>query len=233
MHMLRTEHAFIERKFELQYAHSYDADDGEVDEQELEFEFFWAFNNRMAVVFELPVIFLDPDDASQETGVGDLEIGFRFVTYNSRNALVTLGLNVVTPTGDDSRDLGSGHAAIEPVLLALYDFGGGTVMQSEFAWEIPLDVDEPENEFIFNIGLGHTLLSTSNWCYFRNVTPLIELNGVTSLNGDASGETVLDITPGVTWNFGRSSELGVSYSEPLTGDRAFDRQFRIGYFRHF
>ena len=233
MHALRTEHAFIERKVELQFADSWGADGGEVDETELEMELFWAINNRMAVVVEAPIIFLDPETGPKESGVGDLEVGFRFVAFNAEYTLLTFGLNVVAPTGDDERDLGAGHAALEPVALGLFDLGCGTTLQTEVGFELPVDVDEPENEFIYNVALGHTFLGTECNSFFRWVTPFIEFNGTSALNGDDSGHTVIDVTPGVSWQFSRKSEVAVGYSRPITGDRNFDDQFRIAYYRHF
>jgi|TARA_B100000809_G_scaffold266629_1_gene330366 hypothetical protein len=44
-------------------------------------------------------------------------------------------------------------------------------------------------------GDGKTLMGTCDWQCFNYLTPLIELNGITSLNGDESGAKVIDLTP--------------------------------------
>ena len=75
---------------------------------------------------------------------------------------------------------------IEPVLLGLFDFGGGTILQGELIWELPLDVAEPENEMVYNLALMHTILSTEDARFFKFLTPFVELNGISVLNGDES-----------------------------------------------
>jgi hypothetical protein len=131
--MLRTDHAFIERKVRADFVHSANADGGEVNETEFEFEVFWAVNSRIAWFVEAPVILLDPVADPSTSGIGDLEAGFRFVAFDGEYDIVTFGLNVSTPTGDSDRNLGAGHTNLEPVFLWWHDIGCGWVLQSEVA----------------------------------------------------------------------------------------------------
>lgn len=123
--MLRTDHAFIDRKIRADFVHSANADGGEVHESEFEFELFWAINNRIAWFVEFPVIVLDPRSDPNTSGIGDLEVGFRFVAFDGEYDIVTFGLNATTPTGDPDRDLGAGHTSLEPV------FCGGTTSAAD------------------------------------------------------------------------------------------------------
>jgi len=231
--MLVTEHAFIERKVRLDYVSTNGADGGEVDEDELEFEFFWAVNNRLAVFVEAPYAWLNPESDPNTSGFGDLEAGFRFVAFDGEYTIVTFGLNVATPTGDSDRDLGSGHTSLEPVMLMWHDLGCGWVFQGELAFEIPVSVRDPENEFHYNFALSRTLLGTCDWCYFQYLTPLIELNGVTEVNGPTYGETVINVTPGVRWAVNETDHAGFGFSFPVTNEEKFESKFILSYIHHF
>jgi len=96
-----------------------------------------------------------------------------------------------------------------------------------------VDVDEPENELIYNIALEHSLLSTANVPFFSYITPLVELNGITVLNGPESDRTVLNVTPGVRWAISEEGHAGVGVSLPISGSRDFDSRFVFSYIRHF
>ncbi|NIL97693.1 MAG: hypothetical protein GTO62_11335, partial [Planctomycetales bacterium] len=176
---------------------------------------------------------LDPVAEPNTTGMGDMELGIQFLAFGGERDLLFFALNATVPTGDPDRDLGSGSTVLEPTALWLHDFGCGTYFQSRFGWEVPISTEDVTNEFRYDLGLYHTFLSTDQWCSFRYLTPLIEFNGVTALNGADSSETVLDVTPGVRWIVRDYDELGVGLSFPVTGTQNFDWQLLLSYRRHF
>lgn len=114
-----------------------------------------------------------------------------------------------------------------------HDFGCGWVLQSEVAWEIPVDIDDAENEMHYNFALGKTLLGTCDWRFFSYLTPLIELNGITALNGDESGATVIDLTPGFRWAVGEEDHAGFGVSFPITNEQNFTSRFIFSFNHHF
>jgi hypothetical protein len=65
------------------------------------------------------------------------------------------------------------------------------------------------------------------------VTPFIELNGSTLLNGANYGRTTVDVTPGVFWTLGERNEFNVGASFPISGTRNFDYQVLMSWIRHF
>jgi len=232
-HGIRTEIDFVERSLEFQLADVNGADGGEVDELEYEMELVYAINDRLVLIMGVPLVSLDPIEAPNTTGIGDLEFGVRFMAFNGQHDGVFFGLNVSAPTGDPNRDLGEGNAILEPTALWAHDFGCGTYMQSVIAWEMPVDVDDPSNDFRYDIALFHTFIETEHAEAFRYFTPILEVNGVTTMNGPESGRTVVDLTTGVRWLVRDEDEVGIGWSFPITGDRNFDDLLVISYFRHF
>jgi hypothetical protein len=224
LELLKTDHAFLERKVRLDFVSTRGCDNGTADETEFNTEFFWALNNRIAVVVESPLIFRRPDDAPRATGVGDTEFGLRFVAFNGETSILTFGLNVSTPTGNDRVGLGAGYTVLEPVALWWYDLGHGNALQSELAIETPLGGSETQSEFRYNVGVSHTIRATEGLRFFHWLTPLVEVNGLTTLNGDACGQTTVDLTPGLRWTVSDGIHAAVGWSFPITGTRDYDSQ---------
>lgn len=233
LHGIRTEIDFIERAFEFDLVRSRGADGGLVDEWEFESELVWAINDRTILIVGAPLTFLDPVAGPSATGLGDMELGVQFMAFNGRRDLLFFALNMTAPTGNADRDLGSGHTTLEPTALWLHDFGRGTYFQSRFGWEVPLAVEDVGGRFRYDLGLYHTLACTQEWRAFRFLTPLIEANGITTLNGVDSGQTVLDLTTGLRWQVRKMDEAGVGWSFPVTGARDSDWQLILSYRRHF
>lgn len=242
---LRTDHAFLERKVRFDYLSIRGTDreaDRVADLDALNTELFWQLNSRMAVVVTVPYIHrnerlfpgADPDDPVLEgKGFGDLEAGFRFLAFNGEMDLVTFGLNVTVPTGADSRGLSEGHTSVEPVALWWHDVGNATVLQTQLALEVPVGTHESESEFIYNVALMHTLQGTRCWSMFRWLTPLIEVNGRTLVNGEFPGRTVVELTPGVRWAISEKDHAGLGVSFPVSGTREFDSLFIFSFIHHF
>ena len=233
LHGIRTEIDFIERAFEFNLVHTNNADDGAVDELEFEAEVVYAFNNRTLFIVGTPLRSLNPISGPNTAGIGDLELGLQYLGFNGERSMLFGAVFMTVPTGDVDRDLGSGLTVIEPTILWLYDFGGGTYFQGRFNLGIPLDAALAANDFVYDSGLYHTFQSTENNRFFRYLTPALEFNGVTTLNGADSRQTILDVTTGVRWQRRDADEVGVGWSFPLTGRQGFENQLWLSYRVHF
>lgn len=233
VHGIRTEIDFIERALEFDLVPTENADNGMVDELEFETELVWAINDHMIFIVGAPLISLDPIAEPNTTGIGDMELGFQFLAFGGQRDLLFFALNMTVPTGDTTRDLGVGHTTLEPTALWLHDFGKGTYFQSRFGWEIPVSITDVGSEFKYDVGLYHCCLCTEHWPIFRFLTPLIEANGITTLNEPGHGRTVLDLTTGFRWLVRDMDEVGVGWSFPVTGSQNFDRQLILSYRLHF
>jgi hypothetical protein len=233
VHGIRTEIDFVERALEWDLVRSNGVDDGAAGELEFESELVWAFNSRMIFIFGTPLVSVDPLVGSHTAGVGDLELGFQFLAYGGERALLFTALNVGVPTGDVDRDLGSGNVTLEPTVLWLYDFHEGTYIQTRFGWTTPVSVTDVGSEFSYDLALFHTFLATKSWSVFRFFTPIVELNGLTQLNEDGYGRTVVDVTGGFRWVVRGADEIGIGVSHPISGATEFDDQVILSYRLHF
>jgi len=233
VHGIRTEIDFVERALEYDLVRSNGVDDGAAGELEFESELVWAFNSRMIFIFGTPLVSRDPLIGSHAAGVGDLEVGFQFLAFGGERSLFFTALNVGVPTGDSGRDLGNGYTTLEPTALWLYDFHEGTYIQCRFGWEIPVSTTDIGGEFGYDLALFHTFIATKSWPVFRFFTPIVELNGLTQLNEDGYGRTVIDLTGGVRWVVRGADEIGVGVSYSISGAREFNDQAILSYRLHF
>jgi len=234
IHLNRIEPAWLHRALEFRFAYARNADGGELHETELEAEWIWALNNRVELVAAMPYLWLRATDGSgTESGFGDLELAVNFLAFNGERMKLKVGLAVTLPTGSESRGLSDGHTILEPTAFWLLDFGHGWVMQGEAALELPLSTDNVENLFRYGVGIGKICLATQHWTCFRWLTPVVEFNGLTTLNGPESGRTVIDVTPGLRWIVRERDGVGFGVSFPITGSKEFDWQIIFKYSIHF
>ena len=230
---LNTDHAFIERKVRTDYRFTKGADDGTADENEFSVELFWALTDRCAVIVEGPFISRDQLDEPNTAGAGDLEAGLRFVAFNGKYSILSFGLNVEAPIGDEQRGLGEGHATLEPLALLWWDLGCGNTFQSDVRISSPLSVRDPQDELIYNFALLHTITESRCWPVFRSFTPLFEVNSHTAVNGPDYGNTVVNLTPGFRWAVTDENHAGFGVSFLITSDRDFDAQYIFSFVHHF
>ncbi len=231
LHAARTEFFFVERHIHLRLDEVRGADGGVVDELEFEAELVYALNDRFVFIGTIPVVHLNPQSEPSTTGVGDFKFGLRMMAYNGERDGLLFGLDVVTPTGDPDRELG-GDTLLLPSANWVHDFGCGTYMFNVVTWEMPIDVDQPEDLFLYDLVVLHSFLNTADFAMFRYLTSSLELNTEVVINGPSAGDTVVDATLGLTWLVGDENELSVGWSFPLSGDRNFDTQLVFNLIRH-
>ena len=99
--------------------YTYSGRDREEDgnETEVEFEAEYAITRAFSVEIGGPFASINPDGASSESGIGNLEIALKFANYAFENLGILLGYGVEfgLPTGDDAKGIGSDHVfEIEP-----------------------------------------------------------------------------------------------------------------------
>ncbi len=233
IHLLRTEHAWLDPHWQLKYTGAIGRNSGTVDDHQFEFEYFHVFNNRLAAVVNVPYSFLNPDVGPSRNGFGDMSFGVQWLAFNGYCSQLSAGLGINVPTGDADRGLGEGAASLEPSLLWYHDLGQGNGLQAQFAIKSPLAVRNPENEFSYNIGYSHTCAGMKDSRMFHWLSPLIELNGSTLLNGANYGQTVIDLTPGVRWFVGEENQMGVGVSFPISGEKDERYETIVSYIAHF
>jgi mono/diheme cytochrome c family protein len=118
------------------------------------------------------------------TGFGDLSLAFkRVLTHNlERGMILSVGSEVVLPTGDDTRGFGSGSTVIEPYVAFGKLLPGDSFIQVQALAELPTR-SGLEDEFVLRTAVGRSF--TSGGPFGRTWTPMLELLGSRELSGGA------------------------------------------------
>jgi hypothetical protein len=167
--LLRTGKAFPEQEVVLRASHR-------PDEATRETELEVLYENRLGRTFQYEVALpfrTGTRVAGEGTGMGDVEIEAKNVFFWSRDrlAILSLGLGLVLPTGNEREGLGSGTVAIAP-FVAFGKAWGRTLLQLDAGAEIPADSRKADPELRYAVGLSQALgPSTSAF------TPALELVG--------------------------------------------------------
>lgn len=224
--MFRTEAPFVERNFRIDHVGSGGLHEPVGDETAFFSEISYSFTDRFGVILGAPLISRDNLSEPDATGFGDVNAGVRYVAIGAENEArfkLAWGLNVVAPTGDHDRNLGEGQTFIEPELLMFRKVGERSFVQSQFGLGLPAKGGGSTNEFVWNLGAGHVFTDFATGQLFKFPTTIVELNGLTGLNGEEAG-TVLDFTTGLRWSIASRAFGGIGYSIPLTPTKEFESQ---------
>lgn len=204
--------------------------------------------DRLSAFVEMPFRFLNPESTAPGTvgidntaGLGDINAGFRYGIVQSCCQDITFQLRVYTPSGDSDRGLGTGHASIEPSILAQRDWTDQLSTFGEFRVWVPIsDAAFGGAAFdgtVLRYGAGATYALAQS-CVEGQTSRLdavTEFVGWTVLDGqkfnpltgvlDATGDTIVNAKVGGRWTRGVHS-LAVSYGVALTDEVWYDRIIR-------
>ena len=199
---------------------------------ELEFEAEYTFHHDFSVELAVPFAFLSPDVGSSESGLGNMEVAFKFanLTFSERGLLLGYGLEFGLPTGDSNKGIGSGNIwEIEP----FFNFGVMTGNWEIVGWTrfgIPTNQnagEEVETEFHYDF--------STLYHFSTRFQGILELNGGVGLSGDEAGDGIVTLSPGIKvapFSGNNALFLGVGARFPL-GDEELNAELRTAVFYHF
>ena len=228
-HPIVTESPVPETHLRLDYNFA-DSDDGR--EHTLTASAEYAFTPNLSVEAVLPYTFLDPDEGGTAGRIADTTVGVKLATYQfiDHGLIPAVGLEVVLPTGNEERGIGSDHVVeLEPFVRVGYRAGRLEIIGS-FGVGIPLNQDDAEDEEEdFALAYGVSTL----YHVMPDVQALLELHGE-SVFGDAD-ESVFSLSPGVTFQpfADKSITIGLGATVPLTDDKPFDYAINVMTIVHF
>jgi mono/diheme cytochrome c family protein len=201
-------------------------ENADVYEAEVVYEQRFGARNQ----FELVVPFAwqemprESGGADWASSLGDVAVGVKRAVWHSleRGSIVSLTAEVVLPTGDEERGVGSGLTVFEPFISY------GQLLPAEFflhgqgGLELPLDDNDADQEAFLRFALGRTFTS-GRWG--RAWSPMVELLGGRELADGA--ETDWDIAPQmqVTLNTRQHVMLNAGVRTPLNNRE--DRETQV------
>jgi hypothetical protein len=228
-HPLVAESVSPDTKLRFDYEREWE-EEGNVSEIELEGEY--GIHHDFSIEVAVPYVFLDPDVGSSESGIGNMEVAFKFanLAFAERGLLLGYGLEFGLPTGDSDKGTGSGNIwEIEP----FFNFGVMTGNWEIVGWTrfgIPVNQDvgeEVETEFHYDF--------STLYHFSTRFQGLVEVNGGTGLSGEEAGEGIVRLSPGIKvapFSSNPALFIGVGGSFPL-GDEELNAQLRASVFYHF
>lgn len=139
-------------------------------------------------------------------GFGDAAAAFKHVVFHdgSRGSIVSVGGELVLPTGRRSTGAGSGTFVFEPFVSAGQSIGVGFV-QAQAGVELPADTRKAEREAFLRAVVGQTFFEGR---FHREWSPMLELAGARPLVSGAAMEW--DLVPQVQVSLSRRHHVLVN-----------------------
>jgi hypothetical protein len=163
-----------------------------------------------------------------KSGAGDLGIGVKHTLRHSleRGAILSIGGELVLPTGDEASGFGKGTSVLESFVLFGKLLPHESFLQFQGIVELPND-SALEDELVVRAAYGRTW--TADAPFGRTWTPILEVLGARELTGGA--ETEWDIAPQVQVSLSTRQHVqaGVGFRVPVTdrGNRATEFVFYL------
>lgn len=221
--------------------------DGEVEDEELgeeaegpskfkestvNLELEYAFTRNISIEADIPYTFINPDEGKDVNHFNTIDIGVKLATFilEEYGILLGGGLEFGLPTGDDEKGIGSDNIfEIEPFLSFGWKYKILEIVSFlHIGFPVNQKGDQNEgDELGYNLS---TLVHATEW-----LEVLLEFDGVTVLNGEEEGESVLNIDPGVKFKPFKSQDLQVGFGAgfPVTNDEEFEYRLIASVFYHF
>ena len=209
---------------EIVVATNWDSSD---DHESVSTELIWEqrFGKRWQYEIVLPYTWTETGDGWTD-GIDDIGLGLKGALWHDLNAgyIVSPGIEIILPTGDDEDGIGSGTTKIEPYLSYGQILPAGFFTQAQLGGAIPVDGSKANEEIFGRLNVGRVMYERGYW---RRWTPMVELLYSEELNVDAPGQW--DIAPQlqVTLSARQHVRLGLGARFPLNQRDERDAQFTI------
>jgi mono/diheme cytochrome c family protein len=194
-------------------------------ESELIYEKRFGVKNQLE--FAAPFSFLQRENGGWVGGIGDLVMGYKRVMFASHKSILSLQGEVGLPTGNRSKDLGSGGTRFETFAAFGQRISRSSFVQSQFGAELPVHTDIAPQAVFWRTAIGKTF--AQNHGYGRTWTPMTEF----ILDHDlvTLAPTNWDIIPQVQFSLNKRQHIlanvGVQTALNHTADRSTKMVFYV------
>ena len=174
----------------------------------------------------LPVAFRQDQNRGPWTqGLGDAAAAFKHVVFHeaARGSIVSLGGELVLPTGRRSTGAGSGTVVFEPFVAAGQTVGGAGFLQAQAGVEFPADTARADREAFLRLAGGATVFQGR---FHREWSPMLELVMAKPLVSRAPAEW--DVVPQLQVSRSRRHHvlINAGVQVPVTARAGRARTFR-------
>lgn len=214
-----------------------------LDAQELATYAELALGEQVSFFLETPMRWANPEQNSNERGLGDANAGFKWAFLKQPNLVTTLQVRGYFPTAAEPA-LGTDHYALEPALLVNYHLAEYLLLEGDLRYWLPLGGTDFAGDVVrYGLGLSFGQRPAGEiW-----LTPVVEVVGWTVLDGQvmaarspalfvvesAAGDTIVNGCFGVRLGLGQSCDFYFGYSRCFTGDTWFKDLFRTEFRLNF
>jgi hypothetical protein len=96
----------------------------------------------------------------------------------------------------------------------------------------PAKAGSKHNDLVYAASLAKTWTEPTT-PVFGNFTTFVEFYGTTNLDGDESGNTAVDVTPGIRFTLGHGNVIMAGVDFPISSPHNFDTTYRLTYIINF
>jgi len=145
-----------------------------------------------------------PDHTEWNSGIGDITLGAKHVLFHSMTSqsIVSVGTDVLLPTGDEDEDFGNGTMVFEPYLAYGQLFPADFFLQFQGGVELPCEDEHVQDEAFWKMAMGRTF---SLGRYGSSWSPMVEILG--SKNLDRGQDCHWDIVPQIQISLNRRQHV--------------------------
>lgn len=215
-----------------------------VDYQDLSLYAERRFACRWSAFGELPFRILNPEIQDNTSGLGDVNVGFKYLFSSSYDSAASFQLRAYLPTGDGTRGLGTRHVSLEPALLIYQPWTDRLALEGEVRDWVSLGGSDGFAGNVLRYGLGASYIL--NPCDCHPLSAVVEFVGWTVLEGgtaistppttfftDATGDTIANVKAGLRYRLNCLDSLYAGYGHALTTETWYSDVIRFEYRRAF
>lgn len=184
--------------------------------------------SRSQIELALPFSFLQRSNKGWVGGVGDFVLGYKRNLFSSvrSGSIFSVGGEVIAPTGNKSKDLGSGVTTFETFGALGQILPGRSFVQIQSGVELPTDTAKKANAVFWRTAVGKTVSEDRG--NGRAWTPIVEFLADRDLGNGA--KTNWDIAPQVQITLNRRQHVRINIGIRTPMNNTTGRTTQLGFY---
>lgn len=185
------------------------------------------FGVKNQIEIDVPILFQDQNH-TWYGGVGDATLAVKRVMYSNLNAgsILSLQGGFLVPSGNRTRDFGSGTTTNEDFLAFDQLFRTDTFVQLQFGADLPFDTRRESQSLFFNSAVGQSFAADHG--LGRLWTPMCEFVATRDLV--TGGKTEWDVVPQVQVTISKRQHIRGDIGVRVPFTNTADRQVQVVFY---